>query len=53
MVRSLVSITFDGPQLSIHLKQNIYLLEKGLVIVSLPQFVYDFSRKNVSHVTFY
>ena len=28
-------------------------LENILGIVSLPHFVYDFSRKNVSHVIFY
>ena len=29
------------------------VLEKSLGLVSPPHFVYDFSRKNVSHVTFY
>ena len=57
MICSLVSITFGNPQLG---KQNkIYktleywsrdmlnfnFLEKDLGIVSLPHFVYDFSRK--------
>ena len=58
MVWSLDAVTFDSPQLGKQLKQ-IYrtleyrsrdmltfdFLEKGLGIVSLPQFVYDFSRK--------
>ena len=59
MVYSLVSITFDSPQHGKQLKQNIWnfkilrsrdmlnfdFIEKNLGIVSLPHFVYDFSRK--------
>ena len=47
MVCSLVSVTFDSPQLGKQLKQIISFdfLEKGLGIVSPPHFVYDFSRK--------
>ena len=58
MVYSLVSITFDSPQLGIQLNKlckmleylsrdilNFGILKKGLGIVSLPQFVYDFSTK--------
>ena len=29
---------------------NFDFLEKGLGIVSLPHSVYEFSRKNISHV---
>ena len=32
---------------------NFDFLEKSLGIVSSPNFVYGFSRKNVSHVIFY
>ena len=55
MVYSLVSITFDCPELGKQLKPNMkalevwsrYIfnldfLEKGLGIVSLPHFLYDF-----------
>ena len=58
MVCSLVSIIFDSPQLGLQLNKmyktleywsrdicNSDLLEKGLGIVSLPYFVYDFLRK--------
>ena len=57
MVCSLVSITFDSLELGDQLKPiktleywsrvmlNFYFLEKGLRIVSLPHFVYDFSGK--------
>ena len=59
MVCSLVSITFNRPQLDKQLKQNTYktlecwsrdmlnfdFLENGPEIVSLPHFVYDFSRR--------
>ena len=59
MVCGLVSITFDNPLLGKQLKQSIYktseywsrdmlnfdFSEKDRGIVSLPHFVYDFSRK--------
>ena len=58
MASSSVSITFDSPQLGKQLKQiyknleywcrymlNFEFLEKDLGIVSLPHFVYGFSRK--------
>ena len=58
MVCSLVSITFDSPQLGKQLNKiyktleywsrdmlNFDFLEKGLGIVFLTHFVYDFSRK--------
>ena len=32
---------------------NFDLLQKGLEIVSPPYLVYDFSRKNLSHVILY
>ena len=32
---------------------NFDFLEKGLAMVSSPHFVNDFSKKKVSHVTFY
>ena len=64
MLCSLISITFDSPQLGKQLKQNIYnlrtliqdmlnfdFLEKGLGIVLLPHFVYDFSKKCFSSYT--
>ena len=57
MVCSLVLITFDSPHLGKQNKiyktlerwsrdmLNLGFLERGLGIVSLPHFVYDFSRK--------
>ena len=58
MVCSLVSITFDSPQLGKQLNKvyktleywsryvfNFGFLEKGLGIVFLPHFLYDISRK--------
>ena len=57
MVCSLVSITFDSPQLGKQNKiyktledrsrdmRNFAFLEKGLGIVSLLHFAYDFSRR--------
>ena len=58
MVCSLVSITFDSSQLRKQLNKiyktlehcsrymlNFDFLKKGLRIVSLPHFVYDFSRE--------
>ena len=32
---------------------NFDFLEKGVGIVSPSRFVYDFSNKNISHVTLY
>ena len=60
MVYNLVSITFDSLQLGKQLKQNkiyktleysskdifnFHFLERGLGIVSLQYFMYEFSRK--------
>ena len=58
MVGSLVSIIFNSPHLGKQVKQNIqnfriliqryaqfWFFGKGLRIVSLPHFVYDFIRK--------
>ena len=45
MVYSLISITFDSPQLDQEIYSILIFLEKGQGIVSLPHIVYDFSKK--------
>ena len=45
MVYSLISITFDSPQLDQEICSILIFLEKGQGIVSLPHIVYDFSKK--------
>ena len=60
VICSLVSICCDSAQLKLYKTLNYWsgdmlnvdFSEKGLGLVLPPHFMYDYSKKNVSHVIF-